>query len=141
MEDDEIIYKKQKKVFYFLLIIAVLFTIFYVRQENEITRKLNRCSFYSLITPIRMPDNHKLYFSFIYKGQIIKSSTSLGADDAGLTYTKRSVMSKRYFVRVFCDDLQVNRVQWDVPVPDTLQYIPPNGWAELPYGLDSLGND
>lgn len=138
MEDDEIIYKKQKKAFYFLLTIAVLFTIFYNKQENEITRKLDSCSFYSLITPIRMPDYHTLYFSFVYKGKIIKSSTSVGADDAGFTYTKRSVMSKRYFVRVFCDDLQVNRVQWDIPVPDSLNNVPVNGWGNIPYELDKL---
>jgi hypothetical protein len=112
MEDDEIIYKKQKKAFYFLLTIAVLFTIFY----------------------------NTLYFSFVYKGKIIKSSTSVGADDAGFTYTKRSVMSKRYFVRVFCDDLQVNRVQWDIPVPDSLNYVPVNGWGKIPYELDKLKN-
>jgi hypothetical protein len=66
-------------------------------------------------------------------------SNSVRAEDAGLTYTKRSVMSKRYFVRVFCDDLQVNRIHWDIPVPDTLTYVPPNGWHNIPYGLDSLG--
>lgn len=138
MEVDEIIYKKQKIAFFFLLTIAVLFTVFYNKQENEITRKLDSCSFYSIATPIRMPDSHTLYFSFPFEGKIIKSSTSLGADDAGFTYTKRSVMSKRYFVRVFCDDLQVNRIQWDIPVPDTLNYVPVNGWGKIPYGLDKL---
>jgi hypothetical protein len=47
----------------------------------------------------------------------------------------RHLMNERFWVRVYCKDFSVNRIYWEAKVPDTLQFIPPNGWKEIPYGL------
>ncbi len=111
----------------------ILFFISYYKQEEGITDKLNECSFYTIISPIRMPDSIKLYFSFSHDGNTINSSSSVGAGDLGAWYSMNQVLNSRFFIRVNCDDFQVNRVLWDIPVPDTLQHAPPKGWDKIPY--------
>ncbi|MCR9064017.1 MAG: hypothetical protein NXI00_08635 [Cytophagales bacterium] len=83
-----------------------------------------------------MPDSSKLYFSFSHDGNTINSSSSVGAGDLGAWYSKNQVLNSRFFIRVDCDDFQVNRVLWDIPVPDTLQHAPPKGWDKIPYDLE-----
>ena len=104
-------------------------------QENKITNQLNECSFYTVAKPVRMPIQHKIYFNFYYQGKKYEDATSVGAGDLGYFYSKSSAMSTRYWVRVYCKDLTVNRIYWEHKVPDTLQYIPLKGWEEIPYGL------
>ena len=120
-----------------LLVLSIpAFFISYNMQENKITDQLNECSFYTVAKPVRMPSTHTIYFKFYYQGIKYEDGTSVGAGDLGNSYTESSVMSSRYWVRVYCKDLNVNRIYWEAKVPDTLQYIPPKGWEEIPYGLD-----
>ncbi len=42
---------------------------------------------------------------------------------------------KRLLIKFYCKDASKHIVLWDAKVPDTLQFIPPNGWKEIPYGL------
>ncbi len=124
------------KIFLGAVFLALpVFIIYYIWFENKITTQLEECSFYTVAVPIRMPTQTSMYFHFNYEGQINEDWTSVGAGDLGYSYNRKSAMSTRYWVRVYCKDFKVNRIYWEAKVPDTLQYIPPNGWEEIPYGL------
>ena len=85
-----------------------------------------------------MPDSHKMYFFYYHKGIKKEGSTSVGATELGAFYTKTSALSKRYWIQIYCEDFDVNKVLWKINVPDTLQNIPANGWDKIPYSLDKL---
>ena len=108
------------------------FIVLYYLQESKITDKLEECSFY----PIRMPTQTTMYYNFSYQGKKYENGTSVGAGELGYSYSRSSAMSTRYWVRIYCKDFAVKRICWEAKVPDTLQYIPPKGWEEIPYGLD-----
>ena len=119
-----------------LLVLAIpTFIIWYIRQENKITDQLNECSFYTIAFPTKMSTSHDVYFSFYHQETKYKDQTTVGSEDLGLFYTNKEILTSRYWVRVYCKDLTVNRIYWGYKVPDTLQYIPPKGWEEIPYGL------
>ena len=126
------------KVLIFIIFCAIVFAFFYVRQERGITKKLNECSFFTVLTPVRMPSSNQMYFSYYYNYKRYEGGTSVGPDDIGYRWSNRSIMNNRYWVQVYCKDFEVTRVRWEYEVPDTLQYIPANGWDKIPYGLDKL---
>ena len=111
------------------------FFIFYNRQESKITDQLNECSFYTIINPTRMATHHRMYYYFYHKNKRYDDYTRVEADELRYYYTKKGAMSSRYWVRIYCKDFKISRVQWAAKVPDTLQYIPANGWKEIPYDL------
>ena len=104
-------------------------------QENKITDQLNECSFYTIAFPTKMPTSHDVYFSFYHQETKYKDQTTVGSEDLGLFYTNKEILTSRYWVRIYCKDFAVKRIYWEAKVPDTLQYIPPKGWEEIPYGL------
>ncbi|WP_367916519.1 hypothetical protein [Leadbetterella sp. DM7] len=118
-----------------LLVLLAIFHIFYVRQEDDITAKLEECSFYTIMEPRIMHSSDYLYYDFYYDHKRYSSSTTLGSEDVGIGHTKESVMRERYWIQVYCNDFKTDRILWKIPVPDTLKYIPPKGWKKIPYGL------
>lgn len=114
---------------------VIWFIIFYYRQEQGITGKLDECSFYTIATPVKMSTSHIVYFNFSYKDIKYEQSANVGAEDLGISYTTSEILSSRYWIKVYCKDLHVNRIIWKHPVPDTLQYVPAEGWKDIPYGL------
>ena len=45
-------------------------------------------------------------------------------------------MSNRYWVQISCTDFRYREMHyWDIKVPDTLSYVPFEGWKEIPYDL------
>lgn len=130
--------RQRIKALIFIVICGIIFAFFYFRQESRITVKLNECSFFTIMTPVRMPSSTKMYFSYYYNNKKYESSTSVGADDVGYHWSNKSILNNRYWVQVYCKDFTVDRIRWEYPVPDTLQYIPDKGWDKIPYGLDTV---
>lgn len=96
-----------------VILMSIFIAFFYYlssRQEEGISIKLKECSFYTIITPIRMPDSHKMYFYYIYNNKRYESSGSVGAEDLGFFYTKNSALRGRYWLQVYCKDFKVDRV-------------------------------
>ncbi len=102
-----------------------------------ISRKLNECSFFTIMTPIRMPNSHRVYFSYYYKNVQYEGSSNVGAEDLGF-YSINEILSNRYWVQVNCKDFNIKRVRWEYTVPDTLQFVPANGWNTIPYDLEKI---
>lgn len=117
----------------FLLIILIFNYIYSLKRKNK---KLDECSFYTIIHPIRMPDTHKLYFYFFYNKIKIESSANLSAEQYIEWKNVKHILSKRFLARIHCTEKYINRVYWAVPISDTLQNVPENGWKQIPYGFD-----
>lgn len=112
--------------------LLLFFIIGYYLQETNLTKALDKCSFYTIAVPERMPTEHSLYFTFKYENKIHSGWTSVGAEDLGWRFSRSYTMKGRYWVQVHCTGLGSTRVIWDAKVPDTLQYIPYKGWKEIP---------
>ncbi len=121
--------------FILLAVFMCPFLILGYLQNTKTKEKLKTCSFYTILHPIRMPDSHKMYFFFYHNGIKREDSTSVGATDLGAFYTKTSAINRRYWIQIYCKDMETIKVSWDIPVPDTLQFIPTNGWDKIPYDL------
>ncbi|SOE21434.1 hypothetical protein SAMN06298216_1902 [Spirosomataceae bacterium TFI 002] len=123
----------------FILIIFALFLIFQIvefGQGERISKRLQDCSYVSVLTPIRMPDTHSVFFNYEYQGKKNKGYTIVGAEDVGYLYTKTEILHSRFFVRISCFNPKMFSVVWDIKVPDSLTFVPKNGWDKIPYGLD-----
>lgn len=128
-------WKRNSGTYYFLISIIVFCTAYFI-QEHNANSKIESCPIVTVAYPIRMPDSHKLYFFYHYRGKRYEDAASLGSDDLGCCYTIREVLASRFWVQVYCKDLSVSRIYWEAKVPDTLQYIPANGWDKIPYGFE-----
>lgn len=130
--------RNRTKALIFIIVCAVLFYFFYSSQEKKISQKLDKCSFFTIMVPIRMPNSHKVYFYYYYKNVKYENSSSIGAEDLGPFYSMGEILRNRYWVQVSCEDVNINRVKWEFTVPDSLQFVPINGWNTIPYGLDKI---
>ena len=118
--------KEIPSVFYFLLFVVILFSFFYVREQVL----LKKCS-------------------KIFVGKYERSySVGRGCKTAAFKYFNEGKVfhfaeceerelekGDVVFLKVTCNQDGLGKVLWDIPVPDTLTFIPKNGWDEMPYGL------
>lgn len=117
-----------------LAAVLVVFMVAYYIQEKNIDDKLNRCSVYTIGFPIRVVKN-RLEFYYVIDDKKVVSSTSVGAQVVGATYNTSQLVHRNLWLKVFCDDPEVNRACCNIDMPDTLTYAPTHGWDVLPYGL------
>ncbi len=132
---------ESRKPFYaFLVFLGVLTFVYLFRyvRRTLIRESLDDCSYHTVLYPVRMPKSTKMYFHFFYNGGKYEGATKLGAEDVGFHWNSSEILNKRYWVEVSCEDYKTFQVNWDISVPDTLKYVPENGWAKIPYGLDTL---
>lgn len=143
MENDKVQYANLKRALIFLLPIGctILFYIFHKNEEKNENIKLEECSFYTIAIPIKMSSSHRLFFYYKYGGNRYEYFHYVSANDLGAFYTQKSILKGRYWLRVYCKDSKILRIYWKIKVPDTIQYIPINGWKEIPYGLKIQYND
>jgi hypothetical protein len=130
-----IFHPNAKIVIPLVIIFGIWFAYSFWKQEKGITNKIESCSFVTVMTPTRMPDSHKVYFTFMYNDSLVRSTGTVGAGDLGMFYSIDKILNSRYFISVYCNDLQINRVIWNVKVPDTLRFIPKKGWDKIPNNL------
>jgi hypothetical protein len=97
--------------------------------------KISLCNTIYIAKPIDISGGLKTGFTIHYTFK--KNSNSInGSDDLdkkGLSNNGENYyMKKRFFVKVACSDDSNSEIVWDVPVPDSLTYVPDNGWNEIP---------
>lgn len=81
------------KALIFITVCAVIFYFFYSSQEKKISQKLNECSFFTIMSPIRMPNSHKVYFFYYHNNVRYENSSSVGAEDLGAFYSTGDVLN------------------------------------------------
>lgn len=135
-EDEEKLDKNRNKgAIAFTVICIILFSLYYI-QENNIDKKFDKCYRITVASPYKLIRQKNMYFTFELNGKKINETAGVSSGDVGLHWNNNFVLEKRFWLKVYCDDFKVNRVIWDIPVPDTLKFIPANGWDKIPYGLD-----
>ncbi len=80
-----------------------------------------------------------LLYTYKFKNKEFYGSDGSGVKDYSSFVDFSIYKNKKYFVKISCTNPDISELCWEVVVPDTLQYIPPNGWDKIPYGLDTLG--
>ncbi len=55
---------------------------------------------------------------------------------SGIASIKHNKIGARYFLRYHCNNPSTFRIIENISVPDTLKYIPTNGWKKVPYELE-----
>jgi hypothetical protein len=96
--------------------------------------KIHKCHRIYVLSPIRITGGVKtgltLHFTFTKDGR------EINGDDVIPKYGDKYFLKNRFFIKVSCDNENYSSGVWDFVVPDTLQYVPANGWDKIPYGLD-----
>ena len=134
-EEQEIDYRKAMwGALAFIVMVGGTLLAYYF-QEKRANEEINSCTIITVAYPKRWVSKATLYYYFYIKGKKLEDGETMRHLTMGKFERGRHLMKDRFWVRVYCKDLQVNRIYWDAKVPDTLQYIPKEGWKEIPYGL------
>lgn len=80
--------------------------------------------------------------NYVYK---CDAKVFFGADGEGIKdydfYKNFNIAEKkRFFVKYSCVNNNISKLVWNISVPDTLTYIPADGWAKIPYDLSKIEN-
>jgi hypothetical protein len=124
------------------LIIGVGTLVAYFIQEQMAQSNIYECPKFTVGYPQKfIPQGHIFYY-FYYGSH--KQENSFIIDTGGqkgvFENSEKELMNTRFWIQLNCKKPHINRIYWDAKVPDTLQFIPPNGWKEIPYGLaDGVG--
>ena len=117
--------------------------LIYFLQEKIVKNKFDECAIYTVA------DITKVYklrgiiyakYSFKINNSFENSETSVGPTDTGEWWDidRQKLSKRRLFIVASCKNYKINRVDWDISIPDTLKNIPSNGWDTIPYGLDKI---
>lgn len=129
---------KASKIFYIISIVLVL--IILVNQYiNKI--KIDSCNRVSIATITggagSFSTGRSLLYTYKYSDNEFRGSDGDGIKDYNTFRDFSIYKDKKYFVKFSCEKPNISKLCWDIPVPDTLQFIPSNGWDKIPYGLNN----
>ncbi|WP_461102577.1 hypothetical protein [Spirosoma koreense] len=123
----------QEKIIMWLVVIVVFIFIGLLRGSEE--SALDECSKITVAEPIEVNGSFRrsftLSYKYMYQGKLFRSSNSLGSIDL-IRFGEKHFLSRRYYVKIQCDDPQLTRVLWEEPVPATIDNVPDEGWISLP---------
>ena len=99
--------------------------------------KLSDCSVYTIAVNKRVKYlklNPWFDYDFSYKNQVLTRDARIPSSETNEweRVNKAEWENRRFWVQVHCEDAKTHKILWDYKVPDTLRFIPQNGWNELP---------
>lgn len=112
-----------------------IFVLFYYCSQENINSKLDSCSIVTIAYPQKFVPQSNLYYYFKLNNVKIEDGYNVPFNNMGKFFRSSNLMKERFWIKVYCNDYHVNSIYWDAKVPDTLQFIPKNGWSKIPYGL------
>lgn len=129
-----------KNIIYLLIVLVIVWLFIRRIYINNI---ISSCNKYTIATGSKITGGYKSGYSlnYIFK---YKKQDFIGSDGDGIDkgdFNKKggySYLNRRYFVLFYCNDPSKSKIIWNIQIPDTLHYIPENGWDKTPYGLDKL---
>lgn len=111
--------------------------IHFVKDRND-RYKLYACSVYTIgiISRVHTLRGHT-YATYNYRinektVQADRNVTNFDTDEPW-SVDMNKLSKRRLLVRVYCNDINVHRIVWDVAIPDTLRHVPIQGWKEIPF--------
>lgn len=107
-------------------------------QSRTVSKQLFKCSVYTVahIThTYQLQGMSHIEYSFSVENKIFQGDEAVNNFDTGESWSVdfKKLSERRLLLKVYCNDPKVHRILWDIPVPDTLQYVPVNGWKEIPF--------
>lgn len=118
--------------------LCILLIVGFFDDRNE-RYKLYACSLYTIGKISRVYSVRgqvRINYSYQLNAKTVQiTSEGVNNFDTNESWTvDMSELSKRrLLVRVYCNDINVNRIVWDAAVPDTLRHVPVQGWKEMPF--------
>lgn len=109
-----------------------------IQSKNDI-EKLADCSKYTIahVTRVYM-SRGQTRVTYQYKLNSDTAEIDEGVNNSDTNeywFVDRDKLRKRrLLLRVYCTDINVHRIVWDVTISDTLQHIPAEGWNKIPLG-------
>ena len=117
---------------------SLLAIVFFV-QSWSVRKKLSACSVYTVgkITRVYSVRGQvrATYFYRVNAKTVQATDDGVSNFDTGESWTvdMNKLSKRRLLLQVYCDDISVHRILWKVSIPDTLQFVPTQGWKELPF--------
>ena len=99
---------------------------------------LSECTKITVANPYEIGGGYKtgyiMYYTYILNSKQVKDYDGVDKGDYNANGDSY-YLKKKFFLKVSCTDVKNTEVIWSVPVPDTLNYVPINGWDKIPYNL------
>lgn len=131
-----------KKNISYLIFAFVIIGLFISHCNNE--TKINDCNRITIATITGKSGGFSTTktLNYTYK---CDANVFFGADGEGIKdydfFKNFSIAEKkRFFVKYSCVNNNISKLIWNISVPDTLNYIPADGWAKIPYDLSKIEN-
>jgi hypothetical protein len=125
--------EKRNKIICILFIIGMFTWLFLIERADR--QKLNDCSIITIAYPTKWIPRATIKYNFTLHGKNIRRGETMTYPTMGQFERGKHLLNERFWVKVYCKDFTLSRIYWEAKVPDTLTYVPPNGWSEIPYGL------
>ena len=111
-------------------------------QYRDNNKKLSKCSVYTIGTITRvytLRGQTRAAYYYKINGKNVEKTKGVNNFDTNESWSvdMDKLRTRRLMLQVYCNDINVHRVLWDVAVPDTLRYIPTNGWKQIPFKAKS----
>ncbi|MBO0939084.1 hypothetical protein J2I47_21195 [Fibrella sp. HMF5335] len=127
---------KSQVAFFLLCVIAFFLTFEYVKKQSR-EKEFAQCSRFTIAKVDRLK-YRKLRYEIIYSFSInekqIEYDDRTGPNDTGdwLSQKPDSLRHRRFWVQLDCGDPKTHKLLWDYRVPDSVSFIPKEGWKTLP---------
>lgn len=130
--------KKSGIAFCVIMIIVIVYDFYY---RNEVSKNMKECSRYT-IGEIKSVYTSRWMTRIKYQFQArqirVEHNTTVGRSESedGWWIDKEKLKERRLLIQYYCKEPKsIHKIFWDIKVPDTLSYVPFEGWKEIPYDL------
>jgi hypothetical protein len=106
--------------------------------DRAVSKKINSCSIYTVaqITDIyQLRGQTRIGYQYKINAKTVKADkgvTNFDTNESWSVDTKK-LSKRRLLLRVYCKDVSIHQIEWDTYVPDTLRYVPRQGWHTMPF--------
>lgn len=128
--------KYQKRVTVFLLLVVGTISYLYYKQEKEMDQYFAECSRYTIANVQRAYLNRtttRITYTFRINSQTFSGTSNVGPFDTGEVWfiDREKLKKRRLMIQAYCKDPHAHEILWNVPVPDSLNKIPDEGWSSI----------
>ncbi|MBC7572381.1 MAG: hypothetical protein H7319_22015 [Spirosoma sp.] len=107
-------------------------------QDRIISEQLAECSIYSVAhinRVYKLRSMAHIEYDYSVGGRVFQSDEPVNSFDTGEIWSVdfEKLSKRRLLLAIYYSKPDVNRILWDIPVPDTLRHISIEGWREVPF--------
>ena len=123
-------------LFFAAVVVLLISWYFFARAYED--HQFDKCSRYTIAKVERVKHRNLkawIVYSFTLNNKKVEYDNPANPTDTGdwLKDDENSLIKRRFWIRVYCNDYDVHRLLWKPAVPETLKYIPNDGWTNAPF--------